>query len=378
MENNLVNANESTAGNTSIEPEPYNKMLNLFRFHSWMPFYADIQKIQSDPLSVKPGFTLLSQNLLSTLTTSVGYEYNNKNHLFHTKIEWKGWYPVIQSEFSLGGDPEILRGRRPLAEPPFIHKGQNFTTDIILPLTISFGKYSQQIRPSFSVTYHNEYIYEPESRTFDYGQTRFTGRFFFANYGKSAIRDIFPRFGQVIDYSYTFTPFDKNLYGPVNSLKTTFYLPGLFGNQGIRVRYETEFQKVEMYIWYNRVSFPRGYKNIISEDLQFYSADYAIPLLYPDFNIGSLIYFKRFRTNLFYDYAEGTGNSYPETGIYHDYKEPFSSLGFELLSDFYLLRIPFMISAGVQTTYLNISKSFSFNMILNIDVFGLQINKSKL
>ena len=33
----------------NYNPEPYRKWQHLFRFHSWMPFYADIQQIQSDP-----------------------------------------------------------------------------------------------------------------------------------------------------------------------------------------------------------------------------------------------------------------------------------------------------------------------------------------
>ena len=343
-----------------------------------MPFYADLEKVQSDPLSVKPGFTVLSQNLLGTLISTVGYEYNNKNHLLHTDIKWKGIYPIVEARFDYGGSPDILRRIHPFNEPSSVKKGQNFTANILLPLTFSYGKYSQQFRPSLSVSYQNKYIYIPEKHIFDYGQIRLTGRFYFANYSKSAMRDIFPRFGQVIDYSYTFSPYDKKIYGPVNSLKTSFYFPGLFRNQGLRFRYETELQKPEMYLMYNRASFPRGYKNIISEDLQFYSADYAIPLLYPDFNIGSLIYLKRIRTNLFYDYAESTGDSYINTGVIHAFKETFNSAGFELLSDFYLLRIPFMITAGIQTSYLDVSKSVVYKLILNIDVFGMQISGSKL
>jgi hypothetical protein len=40
-------------------PVPYRKWQHLFRFHSWMPFYADIEAIKSDPTSVRPGLTLM-------------------------------------------------------------------------------------------------------------------------------------------------------------------------------------------------------------------------------------------------------------------------------------------------------------------------------
>ncbi len=34
---------------------------------------------------------------------------------------------------------------------------------------------------------------------------------------------------------------------------------------------------------------------------------------------------------------------------YHDYSETFRSFGIQLLSDFYLFRIPFMITSGVTS-----------------------------
>ena len=31
---------------TEYNPEPYRKWQHLFRFHSWMPFYADIEEMK--------------------------------------------------------------------------------------------------------------------------------------------------------------------------------------------------------------------------------------------------------------------------------------------------------------------------------------------
>ena len=89
-------------------PEKYRKWQHLFGFHSWMPFYADLETIQSDPLSVKPGLTIISQNQLSTLITSAGYEYSNGLHKLHSKITWQGWYPVLESRLDYGNNPLII------------------------------------------------------------------------------------------------------------------------------------------------------------------------------------------------------------------------------------------------------------------------------
>ena len=135
----------------------------------------------------------------------------------------------------------------------------------------------------------------------------------------------------------------------------------------------------------NRIHWPRSYQNIYSRNLNFLSVDYAMPLFYPDFNISSLFYLKRIRANLFYDFARGKGNAYfnqTATGLAfsydHDYYENFKSFGFELLADFHLLRSPFMISAGGQCAWQDITRSPFLEVIFNIDIFGMSIGKSGL
>ena len=199
------------------------------------------------------------------------------------------------------------------------------------------------------------------------------------------MRDIYPRWAQSFDLNYSFAPFDKEIYGSLMSLKTSFFFPGIFPNNGIKIRFEKEKQFPAKYLFGNRVTYPRGYKNINSEKLQLLSADYVMPLAYPDFNISSLLYLKRIRTTLFYDYAIGTGNTYYEittSGLvpstFHNYEESFKSFGFELLADFHVLRIPFMISGGVQTVWKNINENPSFELLFNIDLFGTILGKGSI
>ena len=148
---------------------------------------------------------------------------------------------------------------------------------------------------------------------------------------------------------------------------------------------EKEKQDPGKYLFGNRVSYPRGYKNIISRELELYSVDYVLPLAYPDFNLSSLLYLKRIRTGLFYDYGAGTGNYYLKTigsgqttGSYHNYKETFRSFGFEMMADFYLLRIPFMISGGIQTAWKSFSEAPTFEFLFNIDLYGMSIGRNRM
>jgi hypothetical protein len=375
---------DSSTGNYT--PEPYRKWEHLFRFHSWMPFYADIAELKADPTSIRPGITIMTQNTLSTLTSTIGYEYSSeKRNVFHSRITWSGWYPVIESQIDYGTIPHISKMGVDIANPSVIQPGISFLNTISIPLQFSSGRFSEFLRPSISTDYINQYIYIKETGTYDYGQTIITGRLYFTNYDKSAIRDIYPRWAQTIDFNYCFAPFDRNIYGSAVSLKTAFYFPGLFPNNGIKIRLEIEKQDPSKYLYSNFSSLPRGYYNIISKQLKIFSADYVFPLAYPDFNLASLLYLKRIRTGLFYDYAEGPGNSfyqYSSNGLVPLYKssepESFKSFGIELMADFHVLRIPFMISGGIQSAWKNINQTPSIQFLFNIDLFGMTLGKRKM
>jgi hypothetical protein len=379
----------------NYSPEPYRKWKHLFKFHSWMPFYADLEAIKSDPASVRPGFSLLTQNHLSTLTSSIGYEYSQaKKHVIHSKVTWEGWYPVFESQLSYGNEPLIAKyfaAQDPsVSDPSVILPGLQFTNTVYLPLRFSTGRFSQYFQPSVTTDYANDYVYIKEAGAYDHGQTILSGRIYFSNYNYSSYRDIFPRWAQSFDLNYSFAPFDRNIYGSAASLKSAFYFPGFFKNNGIRIRYEREKQSPVKFMFSNRVSFPRGYKNFKSKDFDFFSADYVLPLFYPDMNISSLLYLKRIRAGLFYDYVSGPRNSFysvTSNGLTSLFsytladqfkKESLKSFGFEILTDFHILRIPYLISGGVQTSWKKLNEKPSFELLFNIDLFGLTIGKRKL
>jgi hypothetical protein len=376
----------TSAENASIKnysPEPYRKYQHLFRFHSWMPFFADIDEIKNDPASIRPGVTLMSQNQLSTLITTVGYEYSaNKEHLLHTAIIWKGWYPVLESRIEYGGDPGVLTGGETTTQPENLKNGLRAVNRIYLPLRYTSGRFIQYLQPSITYDYRNNYVYLKEDGKYDYGQGLVSGRLFFSNYYRSSMRDIYPRWAQTVDFNYTFAPFNSSIYPDAISVRTSFYFPGILPNNSIRFRYEKEKQGEAKYSLNNRISFPRGHKNIISKDFNFLSLDYAFPIVYPDFNISSLFYLKRIRGDLFVDHASGTDNLYlKETGTglaldyRHNYAETFQSIGFELMADFHILRLPFMISGGVRSSWKEITDKPVTELLFNIELFGMAINK---
>jgi hypothetical protein len=367
----------------NYKPQPYRKWQHLFNIHSWLPFYTDINSIESDPQSLRPGVTLLSQDVLSTLTATAGYEYSaEKRNMIHTNITWSGWYPVLQSQLDYGYDPlKSLSSSDP--QPKTIMTGYHFINTISLPLNFSNGNFSQFIYFAGASNYQNNYIFISNSSGYDVGQTQFSGRLYLYNYSKSAYRDIHPRWAQLVDFSYIAWPFDNTYYGPDIYLKTALYFPGIFRNNSIKIRFETERQSFRLpRLTGNRINFPRSYSNIISGNLDFMSVDYEAPLLYPDFNIASLIYLARIRGGIFYDRARGSDTYYLEVqngnlvaNKHVAGPETFSSFGGELIADFHLFRIPYRISGGVQAAWQGFGATPVFEMVFNMDINGTTLGK---
>lgn len=379
-----ASGSDAISPETTYSPKPYRKWQHLFRFHSWMPFYADIEQIQDDPSSIRPGFTLMTQNNLSTLVSTFGYEYSDNRHKFHSGVKWMGWYLVFESRVDYGDYPYIEKFGAGVDNPPNLINGFKMTNTVSLPLTFRGGQFTKYMYLSASSSYSNDNIYLRTRQAYDDGQNQLTGRFYFSNYRRPALRDIYPEWAQVADISYSFYPFDREIFGDIISAKAALYFPGLLKNNILRIKLEAEKQKTEMFVMNSRVSFSRSYKNIISPDLQFASADYFMPLLYPDLNLPGLIYITRIRSDIFYDYTRA--NTYymiTETGSgrrsdFFDMAGTFKSYGIGLLSDFYIFRMPFMVSAGVQATWQKIGYLPKLEMLFSVDLFGMSIGKRRL
>lgn len=383
----ISNSDRQEKPDAAYSPVRYSKWKNLFSVHSWLPFYADLDEVQSDPASIRPGATVMTQNHLSTLTATAGYEYSeDQRHLFHSRITWKGWFPVFETQFHFGEEASIYNARAngtAAPAPSVLYNGRRITNTIYLPFYTSTGKFSQFLYVAGIHKFNNDYIWINESSLYTSGTTQLMGRFYFNNSRKQALRDIYPRWAQNLDIVYSWYPFESDYFGSALSARSSFYFPGILSNHSLRLRLEAENQTTP-YIFYhqgNRVSFSRSYDNVSSREVRFVSAEYFMPLCYPDFNISSLFYLKRLRAGLFYDYTRGRGNYIRifEDGAYStEYREnteEFKSFGIQMLSDFYLLRIPYMISAGVQTTFRSFDESPYIKLLFNIDIYGMKIGR---
>jgi len=52
-------------------------------------------------------------------------------------------------------------------------------------------------------------------------------------------------------------------------------------------------------------------------------------------------------------------------------------MGFEALADFHVFRLPFMLSSGAQVVWTDFSQQPTITFLLNIELFGMAINRNR-
>ncbi len=361
------------------EPRPYRKAAHLFNLHSWFPFYADIDEIRSDPTAVRPGLTLLSQNHLSTLISNLGYEYSDGNHYLHSGITWKGWHPVIDADVIWGGDQVVIRDTSVSQLPEHRGRDLQFNLNVYDQMWFAYGKFRQMLMPALYFNYRNRYTWISEENRFDPDLLNITGRLYFSNTFRTAYRDINPRWGQVFDFRLTTAPWDTKLYNRRSYARTTFFFPGVLPNHSFVLRAGWENQGPARKLLYrNSIPWPRGFEgNLVAEKLFSFSADYTLPLFYPDLAAGSLFYLKRVRGTLFYDHTTGEQIHDFENRTFTAGTVPYSSMGSELMADFYVLRFPFEISAGVRGGYIPGEGRYFVNGAFSVNIYGTVLGRDR-
>jgi len=361
------------------ESKPYSKSAQLFNFHSWLPFYGDIDEIQTDPTAISPGVTLMSQNHLSTLISTLGYEYSGGNHYFHSGIKWSGWHPVIDAQISYGGDQVVIRDTITRPEPSELNNDLHLNISVYDQLWFAYGRFRQLLMPAIYLDYRNKYTWISGQNSYDRDMVYLTGRVYFSNIFRTAYRDINPRWGQIIDLRITAAPWDTDLYSNRRYARGTLFFPGVARNHSLVIKAGYENQSpTRKLIFNNAVPWPRGYRgNLVSEKLVSLSADYTMPLLYPDLAAGSLLYLKRIRSSLYYDHSRSTGTYDYSAGVYTPGDADYNSIGAELLADFYVLRFPFEISAGAGAGYIPGENRFFVNGVFSVNIYGTVLGRER-
>ena len=339
-----------------LESKPYRKALNLFRFHSWAPFYydaMDVAGMQGDDFStmLKPGAMVLSQDALNTMIMQAGWYYENSEHHGKVALTYMGLFPVIDLSVDYGGKTFDLVwdvdkvGKRFATVMRTNRRRIEAEARMYLPFNFTRNHIVRGFQPSVTYYYTNDKYQQFNSGKFgDFQYVLSELRYY--NYQKMALCDINPRLGYQLRLQHLFSPANTENYGNIYAARLTTYLPGLKKNDGLMLRFGYQYQNTDGKVFFfpkRLLEKTRGY-DYIYQTRQLFSAkaDYAFSIFCPDVSIGNLAYIKRFRSNLFYDFA--ANQKYKDQQRWDNY----NSVGADILADCNLLRLNFPVSVGLR------------------------------
>jgi len=347
------------------KPEKYHKWQHLFNPHSWAPAFID-----GGNITFHPGVSVMSQNMLSTTFATLGYDYNTnmKTGKYYANISYRGWYPVFDFTYT-NGKEGLLVTDSANNKNKYIWNSSDLLAGIRIPLTFTHGKYIQYVEPGIQTQslLNSEipdipgYVVIDKRQILSYHVSAF-------NQIKSVERDMRPRWGQGIDLLYKNTPFNGADYGSILTGEFSLLFPGIGRHHSLMILGGIQKKSPGKYAFSDLLFYPRGYNKLkefdgklINDELQSISVNYKFPILYPDLKIGSLLYFKRFKANLFYDYSKGTTNSLP-----HE----FNSTGIEITSDLNVVRFLFPVDLGFRATYLPKENKQVYEFLIGMNFTG--------
>jgi hypothetical protein len=347
--------NTDSVPKVEYKSKPYRKAGNLFNFHSWMPVGIDFQNI-----TASPGVTLLSQNLLSTNITTLGYMWdrNQQTGKYVFSMRNESFYPAIDINMDYGDRRDIVVNNRN-DTIPIKWKELNVSTGLRLPLSWTHNIWLRSIQPSVILNYKYLRMDEAVPISFTHNHL-FVPEYALqaSNLMNTSNRDIYPRFGQQIQFNFNNTPFASS-NNSIFAMQTILDFPGIARHHGLRI-YGAYQKKTEPdYSFSDFIILPRGYEQIFRNQLASFSALYSMPLFSPDWQLGHFLYIKRVKTAVFYDYAQSKDLMVPEV---------FSSTGVDLSMDFRLFNFVSPFDAGIRSIYLPETGQMKFQVLFSLNL----------
>lgn len=354
----------------------YSKLGNLFNFHSWAP-----ASIDADDNEIKPGFSVMSQDKLSTAITQLGYEYDldNKVGKWFVDFEYAGQFPVFEIRSEYGKNKSsylqvfVDEDENPVDTTLIGFSWREWTTtgSVKIPLNLSHGKWYRLLQPEVELGY-TKYMHNSStpSQFFSGNIIPVNYRIYFHNLHRQSLRDIQPRLGNIIDLNFRHTPIGNANFGSLWAAEGYQYLPGFFKHHGFTLYGAYQKKNPKTFAFSDEINLPRGYGRFSNTQLFTFRSDYVLPICYPDLNLGRLAYLKRLRLNLFYDYGWANTIALMNERAFN-YKLSYTSIGGTLYSDGHLLQFKTPVTIGGRITHLLKNGNTTFEMVANINFDAL-------
>ena len=268
----------------------YKKSFHLFNLHSRRP-------VLDDP---EYGYTFYSDNVLSSFSNTLTYTYNrnDKSHTVGFNAIYGGWLPLL----SVGVEESFNRTiDTATGKPPLILNTATVKTGFSIPLSFIGGRTNQFL--NFGAGYNVEqYAYRGVTKNvFTNKAIEYANSFLsFSNVSRTAKQHVNPRWAQSLSFNYR----DAFTYSESHKLvaNAALYFPGLSVNHSLV--FNAAYQKRDSLpdLFSNIFSYARGYQALSTREMYKLAVNYQLPVCYPDWGVGGILYFQRIRANAFYDY----------------------------------------------------------------------------
>jgi len=298
---------------------------------------------------------LMSKNLTNTLQLGLGYMYDasEQTGTKYIRASYQGWFPVFDFSFQQGPRNTSIYVDKTSPLDSLRSDQWNQTkmdVGIRLPLLLTRGAFQEQLYVSstysiFKVDGYNLPL-RYKSEAFD---GTYSSMIYQINYSKllnKSLWDLQSKLGYQFNLYWNGMPFKQSLQSELWGMQAKIYLPGFLKNHGILIKASYQQEMKGNYNLNSPFVFTRGYLYEINQRWTNLSIDYKFPIANTSIKMGRLLYFTRFKGNVFMDVSRGI----PDLNNSNLYKS-YESVGLDVSSNFHVLRFSQSFDLGVRLLY---------------------------
>lgn len=329
----------------------YRRARDVLKFHSWLPTFDGRQA----------GLALTSNNLLNTTSASVAglYDTRERTVVGVASAVVSRWYPLLSIYGIHGGRTATYKEAGHDRTYWWLETGGRLRVDVPFTFrrgirTTSFGFAASGGWFRIADRDFIPFLDQGDGHLATVGASAS-----FANSRASAYADFQPPRSQSFFVSVQRTTERSDYQSKQAYAAASLTFRGFAAQHRFRLSGEAELERPENYQYSSLIQFSRGYSYRYADNIVRGSAAYVFPAGYPDLAIGNLLYVPRFLGAFFYDYtwAGEAGSDFSAAGSW-------SSVGFELMAEFYVLSLPIPLSAGVRAVYRIEAKDYRVEPVI--------------
>lgn len=266
----------------------YKETASLINIHSWRPYYEQPNW----------SFTMYSQNILNTLETNFQYVFNENesSHQLGAYATYGALFPWI-----VGGTNYTFNRNFTDSVTHLKWNEWNGNLGLRVPLSRNTGRFFRTLDVS---TTFNNVLYQYDTKSIPSKKDKYVPylhmQLFTSVLSQQAKQQINPRFGWTFNIQHRMAV--GNIDAHQTFLGSRVYLPGIMRTHSLSV--SAAYQQrdtLRQYVYVNNLAMARGYESFNYPKMWRMSFNYHFPIVYPDFGIANIIYFRRIRANMFYD-----------------------------------------------------------------------------